>query len=811
VPVTSEDREAAALRTFDVRNQTGIDIPIHILHEGTGEKNVTLSVTGVQVPQPGRPDFLLSPEDTWSKSVSELGPYTVQGEGEVGDFQLLTIHLEDEDADLSDPASPRYARSGTFIVDVTARYQDNPTVAHTQRLTFTIDQLDEVLITPLGTEGLEAEPGDSAGFRISVANIGNSPAQYTISCESENRWQIMLKDTNSSTLEIEPIGIREYRAIKIDLFVPPVSNGVPLTGSTDTVTCYVTSTTDASMNFSESATITVLPQQSFAADLYDDIGPIGPSSKNREVLVDSGEQINMNLTIENTGNTDLDLNVKIQPSNPTWPIEVTTGEQTDARQVSIALGPGESIDVQFVLGVPGAAEEGDANSFVIRTEFTSQVFISNTTLLKVRDELALNLQGPEGDVIETVIGPTFSYGNFNVTNTGNAPLTLGWSNGLAPDGWVVGFANPITYLEPREEKTVRFGLIPPPNAAADSQSFDLLITVTGGNNGRLVNSSVRVDVAVLPSQFANMTVADDSIRPFRSVAKEEGATQSIVIRNDGNLPISGALSALVVDADGNASSDWSVSFSDTDIESLGVGESLTVEVTVTPKASASKGLMLTQISLISEEQTVGVFSIETTVSSVESNGGLFAVLPLYVSIPLIGVLIAAGAVLALRMKRSGELEDDGSELVAPDAFVNPDHLGTRRDEALDIGHAVNEIASAEVSQDEIAAALAQSLNLPPAPAAVPQGLPPGALPRGMPAPGAIPRGLPPAGLPPAGLPSKALPQIPAPMPAPLPTPAPAPAPAAASGPPLPPSGLPDGWTMEQWQHYGHQWLQRNGQ
>ena len=164
------------------------------------------------------------------------------------------------------------------------------------------------------------------------------------------------------------------------------------------------------------------------------------------------------------------------------------------------------------------------------------------------------------------------------------------------------------------------------------------------------------------------------------------------------------------------------------------------------------------------------------------------------------------------MKRSGELEDDGSELVAPDAFVNPDHLGTRRDEALDIGHAVNEIASAEVSQDEIAAALAQSLNLPPAPAAVPQGLPPGAVPRGLPASGALPRGLPPAGLPPAGLPPKALPQIPVPMPTPLPAPVPAPAPVtAAAGPPLPPSGLPDGWTMEQWQHYGHQWLQRNGQ
>ena len=163
-----------------------------------------------------------------------------------------------------------------------------------------------------------------------------------------------------------------------------------------------------------------------------------------------------------------------------------------------------------------------------------------------------------------------------------------------------------------------------------------------------------------------------------------------------------------------------------------------------------------------------------------------------------------GVVLALRMKRSGEIEDDGNDLVAPDAFVNPDHLGTRRDDALDIGHAVNEIASAEVSQDEIAAALAQSLNLPAAPAAVPKGLPPSSLPAGLP-----PLGRPPAGLPPAGLPGKNLPSLPLPAPS-LPMPAPTAAPPAA-GPPLPPSGLPAGWTMEQWQHYGHQWLQRQGQ
>ena len=44
-------------------------------------------------------------------------------------------------------------------------------------------------------------------------------------------------------------------------------------------------------------------------------------------------------------------------------------------------------------------------------------------------------------------------------------------------------------------------------------------------------------------------------------------------------------------------------------------------------------------------------------------------------------------------------------------------------------------------------------------------------------------------------------------PAPVATPPPAVAqPAFVSGPPLPSTGLPAGWTMEQWQHYGQQWL-----
>jgi uncharacterized membrane protein len=63
----------------------------------------------------------------------------------------------------------------------------------------------------------------------------------------------------------------------------------------------------------------------------------------------------------------------------------------------------------------------------------------------------------------------------------------------------------------------------------------------------------------------------------------------------------------------------------------------------------------------------------------------------------------------------------------------------------------------------------------------------------------------------------AAPSIPSGVPTPSAAPpaASAPAPAAteeqSEGPPLPVGGLPAGWTMEQWKHYGQQWLEQNQQ
>ena len=156
------------------------------------------------------------------------------------------------------------------------------------------------------------------------------------------------------------------------------------------------------------------------------------------------------------------------------------------------------------------------------------------------------------------------------------------------------------------------------------------------------------------------------------------------------------------------------------------------------------------------------------------------------------------------MKRSGELDNDDPGLVAPNAHERPDTDGERREKALDLGTSIDDLTSGEVSDKEIAEAIMQSMDLPVVPAAVPQGLPP----TGMPPKASVPKGLPPLGMPPQPVVPAAPAPLPTPVPAPLPTPVPAPA--VQQGPPLPPSGLPAGWTMEQWRHYGHEWLRRQG-
>ena len=441
VPISEADRQNAAINDFDVRNDTDIDIPISIFNEGTGTEMVTLSYTNVQEQHPVF-NYFISPEDNWQKSVSQNGPYELAPQGQQGDNIQVTLNFDNTNANLDDPTNPRYARSGVFYVDVTVAYQTQPTVSHSVRLTIIIGEVDDVKIVVSGTTGLSALPGESASFAISALNVGNSEAQYSVSCQSNNLWQIMLGNSNSSSLDFEPLDIGNYLSMPVRIFVPPVSQGSPAAGYTDTVECFVTSSTDLELNYSQTVSVLVDELSEYTTNLQTSGQDVGTNLQVNDILIDSGEEITLDYQIINLGNIDISLDVIVQPSNPSWYADLVYGGLYYNNEVPVTISAGQTETVQIIIASPESSLEGEFNLFNIKAEVSNFDYVNNNTRLVIVDKLSIVLESPESVVCQ--LSDEYSYADFSITNDGNSVADLEWSYSLPPDGWTVGFANPIT-------------------------------------------------------------------------------------------------------------------------------------------------------------------------------------------------------------------------------------------------------------------------------------------------------------------------------------------------------------------------------
>ncbi|MEC9161404.1 MAG: hypothetical protein VX919_01270, partial [Candidatus Thermoplasmatota archaeon] len=279
--------------------------------------------------------------------------------------------------------------------------------------------------------------------------------------------------------------------------------------------------------------------------------------------------------------------------------------------------------------------------------------------------------------------------------------------------------------------------------------------------------------------------------------------QQIAVVNTGNLPLAVTCDARVENSDRDPLGGWEVSCSG-DLGALAVDADGAVTVTFTPTEDAPSARSILVVELLDAEGAViGFTSVEVAPAPAGNNGGLFGVLPGWAAgLVLAGVLLVL-IVVGLRVRGSAVVPDMGEDILAPGAHAQADTDGQRRADLLDTG-AEHDLTSGAVSEAEIQAALAQSIEPLPTPAPGP------VMPAGRPPMAAVPKGLPPLGAPlPAGRPpaAKPLPPLPAPAVAP---PLPALPPAQPAVPPVPAEGLPEGWTMEQWQHYGQQWLVKNG-
>ena len=769
-------------QTLDPSTSESYTWPVKLKHEGTEQQSVKLHLSQVQSPHPFRDDVLLPTDDDWSRSSDLSGPFTLSAMGQGGDSIYLNITMNDDDADLSG-STDRYAMAGTYVMDLTAKYSNNPSVKHTIRLRLVVEEVKNVQVAPAGTDGLEAVPGGSTAFSISVRNTGNSPAVYDLDCYSQNRWPVELGQSNSSSYSFEPLDILEYLPMQVRLYVPPVADGLPAAGSTDSVTCSVTSEADPSLNISETVTLTVRPLESFATNLLDDSGiDVGPASYARDVNVDTGERLNLTLMIENTGNALLDLTVRVNPELTTWTIQVSHESNTANREVDLQILPGQSDQVRFEILVSPVAERNDENRLVIKTSQDVSNFIINETTLVVKDEIGLDISG---DLTSLNASPNgdFTYTTLMIENTGNSQISIDWSNSLPPDGWEVGFASPPTLLGPRESSELIVGIKTPANEPSTSSAFDLGVYATINNGFESLQVSATYPVEVQSGAFCAIDYDSDA-KPLLGVDRNGESSQTITVRNIGNMPLTVDL------VDEIDAKNWDVELSQSSVSALGIGMSSEIEITVKTDDDTEAGIE--ELTLTCGDSTV---ILEVSVKNTKTQGGLFGIVSPEVAYSIIGVLILGIAIVARRVKRSAPKDYSGEELVAPDAHSIPD-TGERMQAVMDSVVGQESLASGGVSAEEIADALAQSipsLPTPPAPSGVPMGRPPSALPKGRP-PVSVPLGRPPAPVPQGRPPAAAPPQ-----------------PAAPTAPPLPPGGLPPGWTMEQWQYYGHQWLASQGQ
>ena len=782
-------------QTLNVTAAEGFTWPIILKHEGTETQSIKLHLSQVQMPNPLRPDMLLPPDDDWSRYSDLAGPFTLSGMGDGGDSIHLNITMNNDDADLSGSTN-RYAMSGTYVMDLTAKYSNNPSVKHTIRLRLVVDDVRDVQVAAAGTSGLEAVPGASTAFSISVRNTGNSPALYDLDCYSQNRWQVQLGQSNSSSYSFEPLDILEYLPMQVRLYVPPVANGIPAAGSSDTITCSVTSELDPTLNISETVTLTVKALESFATNLIDDTGlGVGPAAYARSINVDTGERLNVTLEIDNTGNADLDLTVRISPELTTWTIQVTHESQVQSREVEVSIQPGKSAEIQFEVLVSPVAVRNDENHLVIKTSQDQSNFIINETTLVVKDEVGLNFLTSEDYSLTTNVNGEFTYTSVSIVNSGNSGINLVWSNSLAPDGWEIGFADPPSYLDPRESVELVIGIKSPANEPASDSAFELGIYVTIDNGFETLQVAATYPVIVQSGAYCEIEY-DENTRPLLGIVRGDSNSQKVMVHNIGNMPLDANLSAQLDAAD------WDITLSEDAISGLAVGESKEIEITVESNDNTDAGIETLQFTCGSN-----LVELEVSVQNSQAQGGLFGILPMWAASSIIGVVLLIGVIFARRIKNSAPKDNSGEELVAPDAHSIPDD-GLRMQAVMDSVVGQDSLASGGVSAEEIADALAKSipgLPIPGTPPVVPLGRPPSALSAEM-STVVVPQGRPPAktstnitynptqNIHGSIVSDTSLGAQPSPLP-----------------PPLPPAGLPPGWSMEQWQHYGHQWLAQQSQ
>ena len=749
IPQTPVDLAQAMTRTLDPSTGSIITYDFILQNEGTSPISVGLSVTPLQrIDDQG---ILQAPKDEWWKLLNETGPWELAAGGDDGDSTRVTLTLEDVDADLTDPSGARFALPGTFVNDLNLFDKNAPTVSHTIRITSTVERIEGLYTILAGTgDNLGAEPGKTATFSLSIRNTGNGDTQYSVSCSSPDQWIIHVGSSQSSSMVLDPLSRLQFLPLPIHVRVPDTENGQPAAGITEDVTCVTTSVQDSSVTATDVATVNVFESFDFTVDLIDDDGVVlGALALAEDRAVLNGDLSETTVIVTNEGNVPMDFSMTISSSLNTWNAQLILGEEQTTSALEFSIQAGDSISITIQMMVPLNAEMDTRNTLTLRTTLVDGEMVTNGTRFIVQEIAAL--EASDDDSISVSLGQTGTTDVW-VRNAGNVPLTLTWSIGSLPHGWVGGFQSIIpSSLDMNREALVTVGLDVPGNLPVGISTGVVPVIVEAITPGaETVTHTFELQVEILPSIWVYMTPDEISLN---DITAGESGVFTITVENLGN-----SNSGFIFEAGGIEH--WSFEVEPESVEMIPVGGSVEITVKAIPTNSANLGLASFVLYANSTDDGTSnsvtnselVLEISRARDDACSGIGCLMVklgLPKW-TLALVFLFFLAGVgVVMVRMRRESDAAmSPDEELIPVGSALHAGSQGERRAMALETSSA-GEVLSKAVSADEISDVIASStptLSLPP--------VPPGAM-------------------------------------------------------PLPPSGLPEGWTMDQWVAYGHIWYEQN--
>ena len=772
---------------IDPFNETSIDLNFRLEHQGTETENVQFSVLSVRAVDETNPLYTLQTTDAWgteinlSSSIISMAPDGL--EGSIIDF---TLNLENLDADLS--SNPKYyASAETIIVEVVSTYINNPLVTDSLKFEVLIKPIAdlEVVIAGSGTE--TAVPGDWAKFSQGIRNTGNSPATFELSCTTESNWEVRIgRDSTSNVYELQRLNQGDYISTEISVRVPTVVGGSPAVGQMEDVFCTVIDVAGTIEGYDTLMKITVGEQTTFETILYDDQGQnIEPALSNPSLPVKPSESVELRLDVENTGNVILNLNLNLERSETDWSYQLFLSSNDVPMDItSFSVPIASSISIRIEMLVPSNAVMGTYNDIELKIELNPFIYSLNTTRL-ILEEL------PKIEVIQyddpcVVVAGKDTACNIVVQNTGNVDLTLTWpatsenkldeSEIIVPDEWSAFLSNTPGLIKSSEQKSIKLYLQTSPFIDTNVEDIVTIKTTSELPSGQVYISNLQFNVIVKPSTVVDFALVDSegaSLEDSYFFDLDQGIEKgfSIKVTNVGNYE--GDLNI-----DFSVKNEWKITCSsDTVVLDAGVEILIPCILSVPENGGALTELILeSTLDNDLENSTIEVGELVLRVSSQEVETKSNSVLGLSLNVQL-GIVVFVFCLILLVGSKLRKVSgfDDGEDIIQSGEFQS--NSNERLELLMNAGGNEDDVISGGVDKSEIEAALNQSKPSLPSLPSLP-GLPEILNPN-------VPK----------------LPEMPT-----LPKP---PSAKAFGPPPIPPEGLPPGWSMEQWIHYGHQWLNKN--